>query len=69
MPRGMGQPNNSKVTAKAAGAVQRIWTLQSGVLTPIEVKVGLSDGQRTEITEGPLKPGDAVVVGIQKMAR
>ena len=69
MPRGMGQPNNPKVTAKAAGAVQRIWTLQSGVLTPIEVKVGLTDGQRTEITEGPLKPGDAVVVGIQKMAR
>lgn len=69
MPRGMGQPNNPKLTSKSAGAVQRVWTLSGGDLVPLDIKVGLSDGQRTEIVEGPLKPGDAVVVGLQKTGR
>jgi HlyD family secretion protein len=66
VPRGMGQPNNPALTAKTPGAQQRVWTLRGGALVPVDIKVGLSDGQRTEIVDGGLKPGDAVVVGQQK---
>jgi HlyD family secretion protein len=69
VPRGMGAPNNPNVAAKSAGATQRIWTLSGGQLQPIQVKVGLSDGQHTEITEGGLKAGDQVVVGQQRTAK
>jgi HlyD family secretion protein len=66
VPRGMGQPGNPQLGPRSGGAVQKVHILDRGVPTPVEVKVGLSDGQRTEVVEGPLKPGDAVVVGLQR---
>jgi hypothetical protein len=44
------------------GGRQRVWVLRDG--QPVErlVKVGLSDGQKTEILEG-LTEGEAVIVG------
>ena len=38
--------------------------LRSGVLTPVRVEVGISDGRFTEIKGGELKEGDLAVVGL-----
>ncbi len=67
VPKGMGQPGAT--SAKTPGASQRVWTLDGRELKAIDIKVGLSDGQRTEIVEGPLKPGDRVVIGLPKPKR
>ena len=39
-----------------------MWTLKDGVLAQITLKTGLSDGAYTEILNGDVKEGDAVVV-------
>jgi HlyD family secretion protein len=33
-------------------------------LKPVDIRTGLSDGRFTQVVDGPLKPGDDVVVGI-----
>jgi HlyD family secretion protein len=39
-----------------------VWKVVNGVLTPVNVKTGITDGIRTEIVAGDLKEGDAVAV-------
>ena len=40
-----------------------VWALAAdGLVRPVAVKVGMSDGMVTEITDGDLEPGDEVVV-------
>jgi HlyD family secretion protein len=46
------------------GSVALVWTVDAeGTLTAHPVKVGISDGQRTEITSKDLKAGESIVVG------
>jgi HlyD family secretion protein len=47
-----------------AGSTQRVWVLDGKEPQPREIKVGISDGLRTEVTAGELKPGDKVIVGM-----
>jgi HlyD family secretion protein len=52
----------ARAGATAAG---RVWiTDPDGQPKPVEVKTGLTDGTSTEISEGPLKEGDEVILGI-----
>jgi len=44
--------------------VGRVWTLASGNPTPVDVRVGLSDGMNTEILGGEIKEGTQVIVGL-----
>ncbi|MBI4920402.1 MAG: efflux RND transporter periplasmic adaptor subunit [Devosia nanyangense] len=58
----------SSVTPKStietdAGGEQIVWVLTDGEATAVAVTVGLTDGQRTEITGGELKDGDLVITG------
>jgi HlyD family secretion protein len=41
-----------------------IWKLVGGTLVPVRIKVGISDGRQTEVTEGELAEGDTIVTGI-----
>jgi HlyD family secretion protein len=50
-----------KPAGQTSGAPQ-IWRSDNGVLTPILVTPGLSDGQFTEIVEGTLTAGETVAV-------
>ncbi len=50
--------------ARAAGA-QRLWVLKDGKPEPRTVRLGLSDGQRTEVEEG-LAEGDDVIVAASR---
>jgi HlyD family secretion protein len=42
----------------------RVWTLQEGEPTPVEVRLGLTDGSSTELLGGPLAEGAEVIVGV-----
>jgi HlyD family secretion protein len=42
-------------------AARRVWRFDGVRFTPIDVHVGLADGQWTELMSGPLRPGDALV--------
>lgn len=42
----------------------RVWTVVGSQPTPVEVVVGHSDGEFTEITKGGLSQGDAVIIDV-----
>lgn len=49
----------------AAGRV--VWVLENGKPAPRNLRLGLSDGTYTEVVDGELKEGDAVITGIEGM--
>jgi HlyD family secretion protein len=38
-----------------------VWTLRAGVPAPVLIRTGISDGSLTEVVQGDLRPGDALV--------
>jgi hypothetical protein len=38
-----------------------VWKFVEGKFIPIEVRIGLSDEEWTELLEGPIRPGDSLV--------
>src|SRR5262245_6985310 len=47
-----------------SGAPTRIWVLADGKLTPVQVRVGITDGANTEVSAADLKEGTQVVTGL-----
>ncbi len=45
----------------SGGAVKRVWVLRDGAPVEVSVTPGISDGRMTEITDGDLKEGMAVI--------
>src|SRR5215471_17493071 len=43
---------------------RELWTYDGKRLTPLLVEIGLSDSQWTEVTKGPLRPGDSIVTNV-----
>jgi HlyD family secretion protein len=41
---------------------KQVWTIDNGILTPVNITVGSSDGIMTEVVEGDIKPGTELVV-------
>lgn len=60
-----GRKSVSSPTASAKKPHDRgqVWCEDQGFVRPVEVRLGLTDGVHTEITEGELKENDLVVVG------
>jgi HlyD family secretion protein len=48
----------------AAGKPARVYKLDDGKLVPVDIRIGISDGQRTEVMSG-LAENDPVIVGDQ----
>jgi HlyD family secretion protein len=44
------------------GLARKVWVLQDGTAVPVAVTIGASDGKRTQIVQGELKPGQPVIV-------
>ena len=42
-----------------------VWVEERGLVRPVEVRIGLTDGVRTEVVGGKLSEGDQVVIGEQ----
>lgn len=45
-----------------AGPARDVWVLRDGIAESVAVMVGVSDGRRTQIVDGALEAGDAVIV-------
>lgn len=43
---------------------QTVYRLESDALAPVSIRAGITDGRFTAVLDGPLAPGDAVVVGL-----
>lgn len=55
---------NSNGDTPPPDASGRVFVVENGRLKPVFIGIGASDGTRTEIVSGPLKPGQRVVVDI-----
>jgi HlyD family secretion protein len=53
--------------ARAPASQEFVWVADKGFVRPIPVVAGWSDGTMTEIVEGQLPEGTAVVVGVKEM--
>jgi HlyD family secretion protein len=50
---------------RVATKTQTVYTLDAeNKLQPVEIRTGISDGRHTHVVSGPLKEGDAVVIGM-----
>ena len=56
-----------KTRARDPARKGRVWVLgDEGEALPVQVMTGISDGSFTEILQGDLKPGQEVIVGIDR---
>ncbi len=64
--RGGGHPGgapNGGAAPKRDVFAGKVYVLEQGELTPLNVSLGITDNRNTEITGGDLKAGDQVIVG------
>lgn len=48
---------------KSASYPGKVYTLRNGILTPVAVRLGITDNRNTEIVSGDLKTGEQLVIG------
>lgn len=53
---------NRQASGDDAPDRKQVWVLGAGLPKPARIKVGTSDGTKTEIVEGPLAEGDQVII-------
>jgi HlyD family secretion protein len=63
-PGGNGAPRRPRPSGSQPGSMAQLWTVDAnGVLTPHRVRLGISDGQKTQITSRELTDGASIVIG------
>jgi HlyD family secretion protein len=63
-PGGANAPRRPRPTGTQPGSMATLWTVDTdGVLTPHRVRIGISDGQRTQITSRDLQADASIVIG------
>lgn len=60
------QPVDNAVKAGQAATKRVLWVREGDLLKAIDITIGASDYQFTEVTSGDLKAGDELVIGIEK---
>jgi HlyD family secretion protein len=62
-PGGANAPRRPRPAGSQPGSMARLWTVDAnGVLTPHFVKLGISDGQKTQIQSRDLQDGASIVI-------
>ena len=62
-PGGANAQRRPRPTGTQPGSMATLWTVDTeGVLTPHRVRVGISDGQRTQVTARDLQQGASIVI-------
>jgi HlyD family secretion protein len=61
LPRFPHRPSVSRPAKPKQNGMQGVWVLRDGHPVPMDVQVGLTNGQMTEVTGGPLKAGMQVI--------
>ena len=63
-PGGANAPRRPRPAGNQPGSMATLWTVDTeGVLTPHRVRIGISDGQRTQINSRDLAQGASIVIG------
>jgi HlyD family secretion protein len=63
-PGGNNAPRRPRPAGSQPGSTATLWTVDvEGVLTPHRVRLGISDGQKTQITSRDLQQGASIVIG------
>ena len=63
-PGGANAPRRPRPAGTQPGSMATVWTVDTeGVLTPHRVRIGSSDGQRTQITSRDLQQDASIVIG------
>jgi len=63
-PGAANAPRRPRPAGSQPGSMARVWTVDAtGTLTPHFVKLGISDGQKTQITSRDLQQGTSIVIG------
>lgn len=68
LPRPPAPPEKKAGSEKKSGT-QRIWVLKDGQAAPVDIVTGQTDGKRTQVTAGDLKPGDKVITDTLEAAK
>jgi HlyD family secretion protein len=68
LPRPPAPPEKKAGSEKKSGT-QRIWVLKDGQAAPVDIVTGHTDGKRTQVTAGDLKPGDMVITDTLEVAK
>lgn len=68
LPRPPGPPPKKAHEEKRADT-HRVWVLRDGQPAPVDIRTGFSDGRRTQVIDGPLKPGMAVITDTVEAAK
>ena len=64
-PGGNNAPRRPRATGSQPGSMATLWTVDAdGVLTPHRVRLGISDGQKTQITSRDLQQDASIVIGV-----
>jgi HlyD family secretion protein len=59
-----GAARRARPTGNQPGSFARLWTVDAkGTLTAHPVRIGISDGQKTQITSRDLEQGESIVIG------
>lgn len=53
-----------KLQASTNNGAPRVWTLRDGQSVPIEIQIGASNGQVTEVLGGPIQAGTALITEV-----
>jgi len=62
-PGGANAPRRPRPAGTQPGSMATLWTVDTdGVLTPHRVRIGISDGQKTQITSRDLQEGASIVI-------
>ena len=61
-------PRETAQRPEETGNKRRVWLLVNGKPTAVPITIGLSDGQRTEVTGGDLEGGERVIVDVEEAA-
>lgn len=64
LPRPPGSSPASTAGAPDAAGRRTIWVLRDNVATPVSVRIGATDGSRTEILEGDVSDQDLVILDV-----
>lgn len=58
-------PPNAIAAGNAQANIRHVWYVENNLLRAIEIRTGISDYKFTEIVSGDLKPGKALVTGLE----
>ncbi|PTX96501.1 efflux RND transporter periplasmic adaptor subunit [Opitutus sp. ER46] len=64
-PRPAAKVDRKGETAKSGAGNARVWVLRDGQAQPVPVRLGLTDGRKTEISGAQLEPGLPIIVRAQ----